>query len=196
MPLITESHDSLPYLDTPSEQYLASARALITASLPSKSTTSQPHPLLPPPPSSHRTPALDLEQTRLANSPSSHLKAISTTHYESPSTPSELRVSAFYLSKRAQNLELLERYGKNSWLVHNSVLEEELRAVEKELVETREEVLGVNRERKRFQVRGGDEMVGLERGWKEGVGRTVEVQLAVGALEGERRKVLRAGGGR
>lgn len=80
--------------------------------------------------------------------------------------------------------------------MHNSVLEEELRALEKELVEAREEVLGVNRERKRFQVRGGDEMEGLERGWKEGVGRTLEVQLAVGALEGERREVLRAGGGR
>lgn len=77
--------------------------------------------------------------------------------------------------------------------MHNSVLEEELRAVEKELVETREGVMEVNRERKRFQVRGGGEMEGLERGWKEGVGRALEVQLAVGAMEGERREILREG---
>lgn len=76
----------------------------------------------------------------------------------------------------------------------NSQLEDLLRGVEKELVEAREAVEGVNRERKGAQEGRRGEMEGLERGWRKGVGRVVEVEVEVGRVEERRRGVLREGG--
>ena len=78
--------------------------------------------------------------------------------------------------------------------MHNSVLEDELRALEKELVQCREETTGVNRERKQLQVGAKEEMEGLEREWRRGVGRVVEVEVGLGELEMERVRLLREGG--
>lgn len=83
--------------------------------------------------------------------------------------------------------------GKNAWLVGNAQLEDLLRGVEKELVETRESAEAVNRERKGRQEAGRGEMEGLEEGWRRGVGRVVEVEVEVGRVEGRRREVLRGG---
>ena len=62
-----------------------------------------------------------------------------------------------------------------------------LTVAEKELVGLRGEVEAVNRERKAGQEGGRKELEGLEEDWREGVGRVLEVQVAVGRLEEERR---------
>lgn len=59
----------------------------------------------------------------------------------------------------------------------NAALEDELREVEEGLVRMREEVAGVNRERKRMQEGGRKEVCGGEEEWRGGVGRLVEVLL-------------------
>lgn len=102
----------------------------------------------------------------------------------------EAYVVSEYLRQRLQNLSLLDEFGKNAWIVGNARLEDILRGVEGELVKTREEVERVNRERKVFQERGRREMEGLERSWKEGVGRAVEVEAAVKMVEKEIRERL------
>lgn len=62
------------------------------------------------------------------------------------------------------------------------------------MVGLRTEVEGVNVERRRVQERGRGEMEGLERGWREGVGRVLEVEAAGGEVEGRLREGLRGGG--
>ena len=118
------------------------------------------------------------------------LDAISTTHYESPSSLEQVIVANEYVRGRQQSLELLEKFGKNAWLIHNSQLEDILRGIEKEYVETKEAVEGVNRERKRAQKDAEAEIRMLEREWKEGVGRCLEVEIGMGELE-ERIRVAR-----
>ena len=132
------------------------------------------------------------------------LDAIDTSVYELPdldTTNSELSedmlrkayVSHEYLKHRQQALELLERFGKNAWLVHNSQLEDILRALEKEYVETKEAVERTNKERKAMQVGREGEVKALEREWKEGVGRCLEIEVALREMEEEKAKALAGG---
>jgi len=134
-----------------------------------------------------------LELDRLATDPKSKLSAIDSTRYGDaalsapddqtslPDWRSKLQRAYglhTYLSARSQHLSLLEAYGKNAWLIGNSQLEEELRSVEKELAEVKEQVENVNRQRASAQEGARGEMEGLEEAWKKGVGRMVEVQVA------------------
>lgn len=96
---------------------------------------------------------------------------------------------------RLQALELLERFGRNAWLVGNDTLEGLLGEVERELVGCREGVERVCRERKGVQEGGRGELEEGERAWREGVGRVVETEVEVGVLEGRWRGVLRREGG-
>jgi pre-mRNA-splicing factor SPF27 len=95
--------------------------------------------------------------------------------------------SATYLSARRTHLALLDSYGKNAWLVGNYALEDELKALERELAETKREidVLAVRRRRAQDEVAG--EIKGLEDTWRKGVGRVLETEVATEAL---RREVL------
>ncbi|KAL8800398.1 MAG: hypothetical protein Q9182_005200 [Xanthomendoza sp. 2 TL-2023] len=204
MPTPHISHDSLPYIDPPppptGPHSLSAATTLLNSLLPPTHKTT-PHPslppLLPPPPS---TPLAQTEQTRIANKVP--LTAIDTTRYELPSTPTtgtatlstqlkQAYTSSHYLRLRSQHLALLSSYGTNAWLIGNSQLEDILREIEKEVVDARAEVEDVNRGRKKMQEGSRGEMEGLERGWREGVGRVVEVEVAVEGLEGRRREGLR-----
>lgn len=97
-----------------------------------------------------------------------------------------------YLGSRVQALELLEQFGKNAWLVGNSQLEDVLRGLEKELVETKQRTEDVNRERKGAQEGGRATMEGCERAWREGIGKVVEVQLGVSEAEERWREALRS----
>ena len=83
-----------------------------------------------------------------------------------------------HLSARLHNLALLESFGKNAWLIGNAQLEDILRSLEKELVETKERVEEVNKERYDIQEGVKGEMEGLEASWRGGVGRLVEVEVA------------------
>ncbi|KAL8775045.1 MAG: hypothetical protein Q9209_000524 [Squamulea sp. 1 TL-2023] len=205
MPLITASHDSLPYIDPPppttGPHSLSAATTLINSLLPPSHTTT-PHPSLPPLREPNLTPLASSEQSRIARS--EPLTAIDLSRYEPPSPPSstnheaklhQAQTTSTYLRLRHQHLSLSEKHAKNAWLIGNSQLEEMLRGVERELAGCRENVEGVNRDRKGMQENRRGEMEGLERGWREGVGRVVEVEIAVGGMEGERRGRLREGGG-
>ena len=75
--------------------------------------------------------------------------------------------------------------------MHNSQLEDVLREYERELVETKEAVTAVNRERKGVQEGARGEVEGLERSWREGVRRVLEVEVGVMGLEREVRGALR-----
>lgn len=88
----------------------------------------------------------------------------------------------------------MEQFGKNAWLIANDQLESTLREVEKELVETREATMELNRERKRVQEGRRGELEGGERAWREGVGGLVEVQVATGEVERRWRERLRRTG--
>lgn len=98
-------------------------------------------------------------------------------------------IALTHLSNRETNLTLLSHYGKNAHLVGNDQLEQMLKEVETELVRTKEEVEVVNRERKAGQLGAKEEIERLERRYREGVGRVLEVEVAA---EGVRREILAA----
>jgi pre-mRNA-splicing factor SPF27 len=125
---------------------------------------------------------------------------IDLTRYEAPEKPADdseietwrksLRqayMSSSYLSGRLTNLSLLEEFGKNAWLISNSQLEDILRDLGKELSQQKEAVENINKSRKAAQEESRAELVGLEEAWKQGVGKTIEVQLAT---DGVRREIL------
>ncbi|MCJ1254102.1 hypothetical protein MMC24_001916 [Lignoscripta atroalba] len=208
MPLIHESHDSLPYIDPDlPPQTRTQISALLAAELPPEHTTT-PHPLLPTLPIPKFSPFITAELDRVASK--KPLTAIDTTRYEALSPPSQptdstsdetspqllsawqevlqkAYTSSTHLNTRLSNLALLEQFGKNAWLVGNSQLEEILRGVEKELVETRGRVEDVNKERKGMQEGVKGEMEGLDEAWRRGVGRVLEVEVAAEVI---RREVL------
>lgn len=205
MPSITTIHESLPYIDPPpSPCSLATAEALISqerAAVPDDPH----HALLPPPPPSPSsspflTPLLRQEFDRISSSTSSasqKLNGLDLARYNSlpepgPDTPlaealQKAYISHAYVASRRANLALLDSYGKNAWLVGNYHLEEELKAIEKELADTKREIDLVTLQRKSAQDQAAPEMEELERTWKNGVGRVLETEAAA---EGLRRQIL------
>jgi pre-mRNA-splicing factor SPF27 len=115
---------------------------------------------------------------------------IDTSRYESLSVPETSDVAEWkqalqtaytshtYLTQRNTNLSLLQQFGKNAWLIGNSQLEDELRALEKELADTKEQIDVVNVQRRSAQEVAGGEIKGLDQGWKSGIGRVLEVEVA------------------
>lgn len=95
--------------------------------------------------------------------------------------------SATYLRGRRAHLALLDRYGKNAWLVGNWQLEAELRAVEAELAARRQEIELLALKRRQAQEEVSGEMRGLEEAWRKGVGKVLETEVAA---EGLRQEVL------
>lgn len=95
--------------------------------------------------------------------------------------------SASYLSWRQTNLGLLEKYGKNQWLIGNSQLEDILKSMEAELVETRGHLEQVEEQRRNQQQAVAGEMATLEETWRRGIGKVIETEVAV---EGLRREII------
>ncbi|KAL4911586.1 hypothetical protein BDW74DRAFT_10436 [Aspergillus multicolor] len=203
MPLINESHDSLPYIDaTPSAQARANAERLIASELPSDHQTSI-HPSIPEFPEPKFSPFIQQElERKAAGLPLTG--GIDLSRYEAPEPPSRgpngtpnldewrqtLRkayTASSHLSSRHENLTLLEEGGKNAWLIGNSQLEDILRGLEKELAETKEATENVNKQRKIAQEASQGEMTGLEESWRRGVGAILDVELAAEDL---RMKIL------
>jgi len=202
MPLINESHDSLPYIDIePTPQELADVDKLISTELPSNYKTTL-HPSIPPLPQIQFSHLLQEELHRIeSNLPLSG--GIDLSRYEAPEPPAtsaescrepanirnewrkvlcQAYAASSHLSTRRENLTLLEEHGKNSWLIGNAQLEEILRQAEKELQENRESADTVNRQRKMKQETAAGELVGLQDAWKRGVGGIIDVELAAEAL--------------
>ncbi|KAJ9141700.1 Pre-mRNA-splicing factor SPF27 [Pleurostoma richardsiae] len=207
MPLITSAHESLPYIDpepTPAER--AAAEALIA--MERSSTADDPsHALLPPPFTPAFSALIDSELSRIASAPDPSrpppTRAVDLARYEAPDLPdldssdpsaiepalSRAYASAAYLSARRQHLALLDSHGRNAWLVGNWQLEGELAALERELAAARREVDLVTIARRRAQDEVAGEVRSLEDGWKRGVARVLETEVAA---EGVRREVLEA----
>ncbi|KAF7858646.1 hypothetical protein EAF04_009246 [Stromatinia cepivora] len=198
MPLTNEIHESLPYIDaepTPLER--AAAESLITTYL-EPASTSTPHPSLPPLSPSNLSPDLIAEHAHISSStPPPSLNAIDLSRYEtlSPSESSlpastllsQAYTSQTYLNTRLTNLSLLEQFGKNAWLIGNAQLEDILKGLEGEVVAKRDEIDVVVIGRKNAQEAAEAEIRGLEDGWKKGVGRVLETEVAA---EGVRREIL------
>lgn len=208
MPLINTVHESLPYVDKePTAAERAAAEALIALELQTQPQDNDPttHPSLPPLPTPTSPSLITLEYPRL--SAKEPLKAIDLSRYEALEPPSssssskdspealeqwrsalgKAYTSQTYLSGRQTNLALLEQFGKNAWLVGNSQLEDVLRAQERELAERKAEIDGVVIERRGTQEGVGAEIRGLEEGWRRGVGRVLETEVAAEEL---RREIL------
>ncbi|OQE46055.1 hypothetical protein PENCOP_c001G08494 [Penicillium coprophilum] len=204
MPLINESHDSLPYIDAaPTASARAQAQQLINAEL-SPEHASTMHPWIPEAPEPKFSQFMQQELSRKAQG-APLTGGIDLSRYEAPEAPTrtpdtetpdlvkssrslqQAYVSCSYLSERNKSLGLLEEYGKNAWLVSNSQLEEILGSLEKELAETKEASEEVNKQRKIAQEASQGELVSLEETWKRGPGAILNVELA---SEGLRRQNL------
>lgn len=212
MALTTAVHESLVYIDkepTPAER--AAAQALIDAELApntsnNNNNSTPTHPLLPPLPPQHFSPYIETEHLRIqAQEP---LAAIDLSRYEALTPPettphsdedapatlvkwrqalAQAYTSHAYLAARQTNLHLLEEFGKNAWLVGNSRLEEILGGLERELAERKAAIDALVVQRRSAQESVGGEMKGLEEGWKRGVGRVLETEVAAEAV---RREIL------
>ncbi|GME28465.1 Bcas2 family protein [Neofusicoccum parvum] len=201
MPLIHESHDSLPYVDLPlTDTDRASAARLIDAELnPSASTAL--HPSVPTSYEPSFPSLVAAEHARLAaGAPREAGSGVDLARYEALDAPdaaadpdawrAALRrayTSSTFLSARLTNLSLLERFGKNAWLVSNAQLEAVLRGLEADLARARDDVELVEHARRSAQAAAGPEMALLEEGWRTGVKRVVETEAAA---EGLRRQIL------
>ncbi|PYH99279.1 hypothetical protein BO71DRAFT_314497 [Aspergillus ellipticus CBS 707.79] len=203
MPLINESHDSLPYIEPePSTQARAAAEKLITAELSSdhKSTI---HPSIPACPEPRFSALIQQEVDRKAAG-LPWTSGVDLSRYEAPEPPArsadgtpdveawrrtlqKAYTASSHLSMRHENLALLEENGKNAWLIGNSQLEDILRELEKELAEIKEAAESVNKERKLAQEANKGEIAGLEETWRRGVGAILDVELAA---EGLRLQIL------
>ncbi|KAG8420867.1 hypothetical protein J3458_002791 [Metarhizium acridum] len=191
-------HESLPYIDTPSEPSLAAARALVAQ----EAQAAPPGATKAAPEEPAFSPAMRTELARVASSTAP--APLDTSRYEAQDLPlrgdaapllGRAYTSATYLRGRLQNLELLERHGAPAWLLSNYHLEAALRRAEAELARTRREVDEVNAARRRRQADVAAEMAGLEEAWRAGVGRVLETELAVGELKASIREELRKKGG-
>lgn len=198
MPLIQSSTDALPYIDNaPSAGELAAANALVQTELAAEAQTTI-HPNIP----TYREPKysnlVDLEHARLASG-EARTTGIDLSRYDALDAPAagdveawratlqKAYASAEYLRSRETNLGLLEAYGKNAWLISNSQLEDLLKGLEREIEATRLEFEQVERERRERQTGVEGEVKGLEAGWREGVGRLIEV---LAAAEGVKQEIL------
>lgn len=93
--------------------------------------------------------------------------------------------SAAHVEARLANLTLLNEFGKNAWLVHNSQLEALLKGLEEELMQLKTECEVINKERKGVQVDAQPELAALEQRWKRGIGRVLEVEAGAEAVRQE-----------
>lgn len=179
---------------TPAE--LAAARELIDAELKNNNNGRQ-----PPAPASREPVFSAMMQTELDRIASaSPLSPLDISRYEAHDAPSapdlppvlaKSAVSQAYLEARLAHLSLLDRHGKNAWLLGNHALEAELAALERDLAAAKRDVdiLNIERRRRQEEVRG--EMLMLEETWKKGVGRVLETELAVEELKSQIRNELR-----
>jgi len=86
---------------------------------------------------------------------------------------------------RHTNQALLQQYGSNAWRIHNYLVEANAKNIEKALEDLKELTTEVNRERKNFQTRVGNQLTSLETRWTELISNILQIELANLALEGE-----------
>ena len=193
MPLIHSAPDVLPYIDLqPSAEAIATAHELVQAEL-AKEDTSSLHESMPPPRATRFSDLIEAEHARLAAG-EPKVGGIDLTRYEALDAPSngdlegwkatlqQAYASLEYLHGREINLGLLETYGKNSWLIGNSQLEDILKTLEAEVEALKQESEALEQTRRQAQEGVADEMRGLDDAWRKGVGRMIETQAAAEGL--------------
>ncbi|RKF62488.1 Pre-mRNA-splicing factor SPF27-like protein [Erysiphe neolycopersici] len=204
MPFTAAVIDSLPYIDNePTPEERAAAQSLIDVELAEAQPQQTPfdneqqglHPLIPPLPAVYFSPCIQAELERVESK--KPLNAIDLSRYESSNLPSfddcdreslctalrSVYVSQIYLNNRKKNLEYLETYGKNAWLLGNAQLESILRDMERDLVQKKNEIEICALERKSAQEAIGGEVKSLEESWKRAMGRALETEIAVENLK-------------
>jgi pre-mRNA-splicing factor SPF27 len=101
--------------------------------------------------------------------------------------------SSEYVDSRLTQLGLLEKFGKNAWLVGNSQLEDILKRIETELADVRKQQDEVESLRRSQQQSVQGEIHTLEETWKKGVGRVLETEVAAEGLKQQILEKRRAG---
>lgn len=91
-------------------------------------------------------------------------------------------VASTFLSDRHTNLQLLDEFGMNAWLIGNSQTEQILHDLERELARVKAESEEVNRARKAAQEQSKGELLTLQENWKQGIGKILEIQVATEQL--------------
>jgi len=86
---------------------------------------------------------------------------------------------------RQTNIALLQNYGANAWRVHNYLLEDTAKSLDKALEQLQERTTELNRERKNSQIKIGDQLTSLETRWTELISNVLQIELANVALEAE-----------
>ncbi|ROT37700.1 breast carcinoma amplified sequence 2 [Sodiomyces alkalinus F11] len=201
MSIQTAFHESLPYIDPePTQQERAAAEAEIANEL----ATFQP-PELPPFREPKLSPLIEAELERISRK--EPLQAIDLSRYEAQELPSaststssedpsaavdalastlrKAHASHTYLTTRLQNLRLLDKWGRNAWLLGNYALETDLRALEKDLAHAKAQIDVLNIARRRAQDDAAGEMASLADAWRRGVARVLETEVAVENLRKE-----------
>jgi pre-mRNA-splicing factor SPF27 len=176
------------------------------------------HPALIPAASKY-TPAfsdfISREHARLDDDPASKLSGIDLKRYEDLDAPENTNptsdedrpellerwnkalkqayTSSEYVQGRLTQLGLLEKFGKNAWLVGNSQSEDVLKGIEAELVEIRKQLEETETLRRSQQDAVSGEIKTLEETWKKGVGRVLETEVAAEGLKQQILEKRRAG---
>lgn len=88
---------------------------------------------------------------------------------------------------------MLEKFGKNAWLVGNSQLEDILKGIEAELAGLRKQQEETDMMRRSQQDSVSGEIKTLEETWKKGVGRVLETEVAAEGLKQQIMEKRRAG---
>ncbi|EOA87930.1 hypothetical protein ACJQWK_08674 [Exserohilum turcicum] len=220
MPLIQASYDDLPYVDAELEaQHLAAARAAIDADIRTAGVdVSEMHPALIPAAAKYIPAFSDFisrEHARLDDDPTSKLSGIDLKRYEDLDAPEnttptsdeqrpellekwskalkQAYTSSEYVQGRLAHLGLLEKFGKNAWLVGNSQLEDILKGIEAELAGLRKQQEETDMMRRSQQDSVSGEIKTLEETWKKGVGRVLETEVAAEGLKQQIMEKRRAG---
>jgi pre-mRNA-splicing factor SPF27 len=202
----------------PTEDALAAVKAVLAADMASAGIdATQLHPALIPTASyvPKFSAAVEQEHARLLADPTSKLSAIDLQRYEDLEPPENTHptsdedkpellaqwnatlrkayASSEYLNARVIELGLLEKFGKNAWLVGNAQLEDILRGIEAELAGLRKQQEEVEIARRTQQESIGAELKALEETWKKGLGRVLETEVAAEGLKQQILERRRAG---
>lgn len=179
--------------------------------------TAQMHPALIPAAAYTPTfsPALEQEHARLQADATSKLSAIDLARYEDLEAPpntsptsdedkpellaqwtaalKKAYTSSEYVNARLTELGLIEKFGKNAWLIGNSQQEDILKSIEAELADVRKQKEDVEALRRQQQESVHGEIKTLEETWKRGVGRVLETEVAAEGLKQQILERRRAG---
>lgn len=158
---------------------------------------------------------IEREHARLDDDPASKMSGIDMKRYEDLDAPEntsptsdedrpellakwnhalkQAYTSSGYVDSRLTQLGLLERFGKNAWLVGNSQLEDILKRIESELADVRKQQEEVEAQRISQQENVHGEIKTLEETWKKGVGRVLETEVAAEGLKQQILERRRAG---